>query len=261
MDLQALLDVMGIGLPGLLLLVGVGFATAILSAIVGMAGGVTLLSVMLLFFDPLVVIPLHGVVQLVSNSSRAVIQRKHLRWDLIGRYAVFILPAGFAGLVVAKQLPPDFIKAMIGCFVLLATWRPKLLLLGSHPEDTDPKRRFLFLGAAVGVLNVIIGATGPIIAPFFLNLRLTRFALIGTKAACQAAGHISKVVIFATTGFVFGDYWLLLVLLSITAIAGTWTGSRLLEYVNETWFIRMYMTVLTLIALHLIWVGILPNGG
>ena len=80
-------------------------ATSILSAVVGMAGGITLLSVMLLAVEPLVAIPLHGVVQLVSNSSRAVIQRGHLRWDIIGRFCVFLLPMGFVGLAIAQALP------------------------------------------------------------------------------------------------------------------------------------------------------------
>ena len=46
-------------------------ATSVLSAIVGMAGGITLLTVMLVFLDPLVAIPVHGAVQMVSNSSRS----------------------------------------------------------------------------------------------------------------------------------------------------------------------------------------------
>ncbi|MGY8806008.1 MAG: TSUP family transporter, partial [bacterium] len=113
----------------------VGFATAILSAIVGMAGGITLLSVMLLFYDPLLAIPLHGVVQLVSNSSRAVIHREHLRWNLIWRYGVLLLPLGFIGIEISQQLPPSITKAAIGLFVLFATWAPKLLLMGARPED------------------------------------------------------------------------------------------------------------------------------
>ena len=61
----------------LAILSAVALATSVLSAVVGMAGGITLLSVMLLFLEPLAAIPLHGVIQLVSNSSRAVIQRRH----------------------------------------------------------------------------------------------------------------------------------------------------------------------------------------
>lgn len=243
-----------LGLSGgeFLALTLVGFASSILSAVVGMAGGITLLSVMLLFYDPLIAIPLHGIVQLVSNSSRAIIQRRHLRWDLIWRYGVLLFPLGFVGVEISQQLPPAFTKGLIGVFVLFATWMPKLLLLGTHPEDSDPNRRFFLLGGAAGVLNTTIGATGPLIAPFFLNLGLTRFALIGTKAGCQALGHIAKIIIFGVVGFVYSDYFPLLVALCGSVIVGTLVGSRLLGQVNETWFVRIYKAVLTVVALYLV---------
>jgi len=230
----------------------VGFATAILSAIVGMAGGITLLAVMLLFYDPLIAIPLHGVVQLVSNSSRTVIHRRHLRWDLIWRYSVLLIPMGFIGVELSQQLPSMITKGLIGIFVLIATWMPQLLLLGTHPEDSDPKRRFLLLGGAFGFLNPTIGATGPLIAPFYLNRGLTRFALVGTKAGCQALGHVAKIIVFGVVGFVYTDYGPLLVALCGSVVLGTLVGSRLLHRVNETWFVRLYKTVLSVIALHLV---------
>jgi len=234
------------------LLGGAAFATSILSAVIGMAGGITLLTVMLLFLDPLIVIPLHGVIQLVSNSSRAVIQREHVAWPIVGRYAVLLLPMGFLGLELAQRLPPEGLRAIIGCFVLLATWRPTLLLFGRHPENSNPNRRFFFLGGVVGVVNIAIGATGPLIAPFFLNLGLSRFAIIGSKAACQAVGHLAKIAVFGFAGFAFGAHWVLLVTMVPLVIAGTWVGSRLLHHVNERWFIYLYKGVLSVIALRLV---------
>jgi uncharacterized membrane protein YfcA len=257
-DWPNLLLEMGISNGEFLALFLVGFATSILSAIVGMAGGITLLSVMLVFYDPLVAIPLHGVVQLVSNSSRAIIQRQHLRWDLIWRYSALLIPLGFLGVEISQQLPPSFTKGLIGVFVLFATWAPKLLMLGTHPEDSDPNRRFLLLGGAVGLLNTTIGATGPLIAPFFLNLGLTRFALIGTKAGCQALGHVAKIVIFGVVGFVYTSYAPLLAALCVSVVFGTMVGSRILNRVNEQWFIRLYKGVLTLVALYLVVGEILP---
>ena len=239
------------------LLAAAAFATSVLSAIVGMAGGITLLAVMLLFFEPLVAIPLHGVVQLVSNGSRAWIQRRHVRRDIALRYAILLLPMGFAGFGVARSLPPEAMRAAIGVFVLLATWRPGLLLVGTHPDRIDPKRRFFILGGVVGFLNVSIGATGPLIAPFFLNMGLTRFALIGTKAACQMLGHLSKIAVFGVAGFAFGANALLLAVLSAMVVAGTWTGSQLLHRVNERAFTILYKSVLTLIALRLVAVELL----
>jgi uncharacterized membrane protein YfcA len=249
-------------LLGLAILCTAGLLTAMLSAVIGMAGGVTLLSVMLLFLEPLVAIPIHGVVQLVSNGSRTFVQRKHVDWTILWRYSVMLVPMGFVGLAVARSLPPTVTRALIGAFVLIATWKPGWLLIGTQPERADIHRRFFFLGAVVGVLNMTIGAVGPLIAPFFLRIGLTRQALIGTKAACQAAGHLVKIAIFGIAGFVFAEYAIPLALLSLSVIVGTWIGSQMLESVNEAWFKRLYQGVLTLIALRLViwegmaWIGV-----
>jgi len=117
------------------------------------------------------------------------------------------------------------------------------------------------LGGVVGVLNMTIGATGPLIAPFFLNLGLPRQGVIGTKAACQTLGHFAKVAIFGITGFAFAAFALPLALLCIAVVAGTWVGSRVLGRVSETWFTRLYKVVLTVVALRLVlWDGVAVLG-
>ena len=243
---------MSLSSPEVGLLVAVAFATSVLSAIVGMAGGITLLSVMLLYLPPLVAIPVHGVVQLASNGSRAWLQRRHVEASLALRYGILLLPMGFAGLGLARSLPPDVARLAIGVFVLVATWAPGRLLLGTHPEAVDRNRRFLLLGGVVGFLNITLGATGPLIAPFFLNLGLGRQALVGTKAACQTLGHLSKIVIFGVVGFAYAAWLPVLALLCAAVVAGSWVGSRLLDRVAERTFVRLYRAVLTLIALRLI---------
>ena len=227
------------------------FFTAILSAIVGMAGGMTLLSVMLLFLPPLAAIPLHGAIQLASNFSRSVIQREHARYDLLWRYGLPLLPMGALGLLVAKQIPERALEAAIGAFVLLATWRPAWLARGAH-AGASTNARFTALGFVAGFLNVTIGATGPLVAPFFLNLGLPRQAVIGTQAGVQALGHVAKIVLYASFGFAFREHAVLLVAGSACAIAGTWVGSQLLDRISELWFTRLYKGVLTILALQLV---------
>ena len=223
-----------------------------LSAIVGMAGGITLLSVMLLFQDPLVAIPLHGAVQLVSNLSRTWIQREHVDRRIVVWSSLLLLPMGFAGIAVAKQLAPELARALIGVFVLAATWFPHALLLGARPEQVGLRRRFLLLGGAVGFLNTTIGATGPLIAPFYLNLGLPRQALIGTKAACQTLAHLAKLIVFSAAGFAFSGWLLPLARLSASTAAGTRVGSAVLDRVSEAAFVKLYKLVLTGIALQLV---------
>ncbi len=230
--------------------------TSILSAIVGMGGGITLLAVMLLFLDPLVAIPLHATIQLVSNGTRAVAQRQHVNWGILWRYSLPLLPLGWLSLQLAQGIPPDVARALIGLFVLVATWRPAWFLLGTHPGETNPNLRFLALGGVVGVFNVTFGATGPLIAPFFLNLGLTRFAIIGTKAACQLTSHAVKIGVFGLAGFAFGQWAGLLGLLCLCVVVGTAVGTRILSVVSETAFVKLYRAILTAVSLYLVvWHG------
>jgi uncharacterized membrane protein YfcA len=236
----------------LAILAAAAFATSVLSAVLGLAGGITLLAVMLLFFEPLVAIPLHAAVQLFSNSSRAVVHARELRWPIVASYALPLLPFGFAGLALARELPEAAARALIGVFVLAATWLPGLLFAGARAPAGDPRWRFLGLGCVVGFLNPTLGATGPLAAPFFLNLGLSRFALIGTQAACASLGHLAKIAVFGAVGFSFLEHLPLLVVLAACVVAGTALGTRLLERVDERTFTALYKGALTLIALRLV---------
>jgi len=230
----------------------VAFGTAMLSAIVGMAGGIILLGSMLVLLDPIVAIPVHGAIQLVSNTTRATVQRRHLQWPLIWRYAILLLPTGLIAIQIVVLAPQEILKGVIGVFVLFATWRPKWLLLGTRPDAIDSKRRFIILGAVVGFLNIIVGAVGPFIAPFFLNMGLSRQSIVGTKAACQAFGHVVKITLFGIAGFAFLAFFPLLAVMIPMVILGTWVGSRLLDKVSDKSFVWIFKTVLTLVATWLI---------
>jgi uncharacterized membrane protein YfcA len=162
---------------------------------------------------------------------------------------------GYVGLAFARSLTPQELQLGIGLFVLLATWG----LPGLRTSWTFrlSPRRFVWLGAVVGVLNVTVGATGPLVGPFFRNLGLPRQGVVGTFSACQTAGHLAKLVVFGTAGFAFGVFLVPLASMSAGVVAGTWVGSQLLERVPESLFRGFYRVALTLVALRLVlWDGL-----
>ena len=238
----------------LALLTATAFGTALFTAVAGLGGGIILLAVMLFFLEPLVAIPVHGVIQLVSNSTRTVIQRHHARWRIVGRYALLLLPMGFLGLTVARSIPPDQLRLVIGLFVLAATWAPARLWTAGRRE-TSPMV-FVALGGVVGFLNTTVGASGPLAGPFFRNLGLSRQGVVGTFSACQTVAHVAKLLVFLAVGFAFLTYVPLIALLSVGVIVGTWVGSLLLERISDRGFGMLYRVVLTSVALGLVWQGI-----
>lgn len=234
----------------------VSLLTAGVSAVLGMAGGIMLLAVMLFYLDPTVAIPIHALVQLTSNASRTAIHARSVRRDLLFPYVLLLLPAGALTLPLVQQAPADALRLGIGIFVLVATWRKSWLLLGIDPERIPIRPRFALVGAAGGALGPLVGATGPFIAPFFLGIGLTRFELIGTKAACQTTGHFAKLLLFGIAGFAFIEYANLMLCMAASTLAGTWLGTRALRKIDDERFTRLYKLTLTLVAIRLIWSGV-----
>lgn len=245
--------------PELVVIWGVSLATAAVSAILGMAGGMLLLAVMLLYLDPAVAIPVHAIAQLASNTSRSLAHWRSIRRDLVLPYLILLLPAGLLSVPLARHAPPDLLRALIGVFVLVATWRREWLLLGFHPETIPLGPRFTLVGGLAGLLGPVVGATGPFIAPFFLGLGLGRFELISTTAACQATGHLAKIGLFGAGGFAFGRHAPLYLGMILAVVAGTALGTRILAFIPEQRFASLFKAALTLLALRLIASG-LPLG-
>jgi uncharacterized membrane protein YfcA len=229
----------------------VAVGTSILSGVLGMAGGMLLLWALLLGLEPAVAIPVHGIVQLVSNASRAWFLREHVRTRFILPFALPLLPAGALGVLLLGALPPAAGKMLIGAFVLVFTWR------GSHPREKgkppeNPARQLALAGAIVGFFSTLVGATGPLIAPFILALELTPPATVGTMAACQVFQHASKVLVFGVAGFDFRDQVGPALALSVCAILGSAVGTRWLDRIDRDRFRRVVKIVLTLLAIELL---------
>ena len=72
-----------------IILIIAAFTTSMISAVIGMGGGITLLGIMaLLIPEGYMVVALHGVIQLVSNMTRTTIFRcPHLSTDYTAVYS------------------------------------------------------------------------------------------------------------------------------------------------------------------------------
>lgn len=226
---------------------------ATISGMIGMAGGILLLTVMLLVGLPApVAIPLHAVVQLTSNGTRVLAYRKTVRWRSAMIFILVSLPMPWFGLMILESLDPVLTKGIIGLVVMFATWAPKGGL------DLLPERLSMAIaGVLAGTLGVVIGATGPLIAPFFLRQDWAKEEVVGSKATCQAVIHLVKIFVFGAVGFAFYDHWKLLVPLLLAVVVGTWMGKLLNAKLTAKRFILIYRVVLSLLAVRLIYSGFL----
>ncbi len=235
------------------------FITSSISAVLGMGGGIILLGIMAVIIpNGYMVIALHGIIQLISNSTRTYVFKDYLKNNLIKEFLIgSLFGAAISALIIlflikfynvesASEIKVDFLKPMIGFFII---WY--LFLKG--PKKKKEAKSFIKVGSISGLASIFIGATGPLIAPFFLDSNLNKESIIANKAACQMITHLTKIPLFL---FFFNvnylDEYKLLLPLIIAVFIGTNFGKKILSFIPEKIFIKIFKSVLFLIAIKLI---------
>ena len=234
--------------PGLLvlLLVSAGF-TSLVTASIGAGGGVMLLAIMAQVLPPLVIIPVHGLVQLGSNLGRALMTWRHIDWRVLAAFLPGALVGAFVGSLVLVALPPRLWYLTIAAFILYLCWGPALPKRATGPIGTA------IAGALTTFATLFAGATGPLVAAFVKQIHSDRFRTIATFAACMSLQHAAKGVVFEQAGFDLGQWATLIIAMILCGALGTWLGLHVLRRLPEKRFRQVFDGVLTLLALRLIW--------
>jgi uncharacterized membrane protein YfcA len=234
----------------LVLLALVALATSMLSAVVGFGGGILLLAALASVIDPLAAIVVQGAIQLVGNTARAHAHHRAIDWSVVARLTVLVIPGSVLGLLVARDLEADTIRALMGGFILLVTWWPAATTGLARHVNTPT---LVSAGAVAGFGNVTVGATGPLLAPFFRAATANRLAFVGTFAAAQALGHLVKLITLSAGGATaIGDHLPLVAAGVVAVVIGTRLGTRVLRGVSEQRFGKIQRVVLTLLAVRLL---------
>ncbi len=218
------------------------FLTATLSGVLGMGGGILLLAVMAGYFPPAVAIPFHGAVQLASNVTRAAISWRDIAWHILGPMVAGSILGALVGSQIAITLPEASYQFLMGAFILVFTWLPKFK---SAPRIWG---KFFWVGGVSTALSFIVGATGPLVAPFFLKEDLTKESIVATKAGGQATTHLLKVGVFSVFGFQLQQHWPLFLSMTAAVLLGTILGKALLNRLPERAFLLLFRALITILA-------------
>ena len=81
-----------------------------------------MLALMGLVIPVAALIPVHGAVQLGSNTGRAWHQREFVRWDVALPFIVGSVVGGIAGVFLVVQLPDALLKIVLGALIISGRW-------------------------------------------------------------------------------------------------------------------------------------------
>ena len=236
---------MGVDILTLIIVVA-SFATAFLSSIFGMLGGLILMGILVSLIQVGPAMILHGLIQMTSNGYRAWLNQKDINWKIIGTL--------FLGNVIAMAtlffiaFVPDRITVLfaLGILPYIAWAMPNNLAF-----DVTKTPIGILAGMVVVGTNLLAGVGGPLLDVFFQRVEMTRHQVVATKAVAQFLGHVSKVIFFGGLAVTSSAenwpvFWLLITAM-IVSVIGTTLGKKVLDRINDktffSWTQRIMLTV------------------
>ena len=179
--------------------------SSFISGVFGMAGGMVLLGVLLIYFDVATGMVLFSIIQLAANGWRALHWRHFVLWPIFYGYVGGALIA-FAVMRYLAYVPD---KAIV--YILLGLMPFSVDVL---PQSMRPNIEWrgvpFFTGIFTTVLQFMAGVGGLFLDIFFNRSKLDRKTTNATKAVTQTFSHVLRAAYFgslAGIGDLKVEYW------------------------------------------------------
>ncbi len=224
------------------------FFTSLLTAITGVGGGMILIAAMVGVVPAAALVPVHAVIQLASNVSRAGFGWRHIRWEYMTAFVAGSIIAGALGSQFIRLINLDYITLFVAAFILLSVWVPNWInvLLNERSE-------MFSIGVVQTGLGTMGGTTGPLANASLMRLACARDEVVTTVAAQMSVTHIIKIMAFSLLGVSIWSWWPLMTGMSVGVILGSWVGTRSRAKLNEQLFKRIVNILLTVLALRMVY--------
>src|ERR1051326_126350 len=158
-----------------------------ISGVFGMAGGMVLLGVLLVYFDVATAMGLFSILQITANGWRALHWRSYVLWPIFYWYVAGAILA----FVVMRSIAYVPNKAMVYILLGLMPFTVEVL-----PESIRPNIEWRGVPFITGIFTTVIqfmaGVGGLFLDIFFNKIRLDRKTTNATQAIPQTLTHLLR---------------------------------------------------------------------
>lgn len=204
----------------------VGFTVA---GVAGIGGGIITLPALIWAIGARDAITALAFTQILAAVSRMYFNWSDISWPVVRWFCLGAVPAVVAGSIVFIATPPDTLPRLLGGIILL------VVLFRHTPWGKRSRMRlrwFTPLGAVSGFLTGMVGAVGPLVAPFYLGYGLVTGAFVGTSSLNVIIGQAPRLAVYGADGLLTVNTLIIGVATGLIAFPGAYIGSLILRRVS-----------------------------
>lgn len=226
----------------------VGFVAGALSGSIGFGGGMILLPVITYFYGVEVAVPVSTIAQLMSNLSRMGFGFKEIHWKSAGWFLLAAVPFTAFGAIGFAVAPKVILTRILGVVLILFSiikLRGKIHLRGGE-------KTMLVGGGLTGVVNGMLGISGPLSSAVFMTLELSPIAYVASEATAAATMHVVKIIVYQQLALMDGSVFRNGFCIGLAMIAGNFLANRILRVANKKKYKAVIAVFMMLVSLWLV---------
>lgn len=233
------------------------FVSAFVSALVGTAVGfgssTVFMPLALFFLDFRTALVLVALSHIFSNASRLVFFHRGVDRRMLVLLGAPSLLATVAGAALVAHVSQSLFKLLLGVFLVVFS----LFSFTGHVVRVRPTKSNEIVGGFLsGFLAGLIGTGGALRAAFLTSFGMKKNAYIATASAIAIGNDVTRVPVYMAGGFLGQQYYWYIPVLFVLAIAGSYTGKKVVEKIPQRRFRSLVLIALALIALKFVYDGL-----
>ncbi|MGB1032081.1 MAG: sulfite exporter TauE/SafE family protein, partial [Flavobacteriales bacterium] len=185
----------------------------------------------------------------LGRPTRIILFWKNINWNIVKAYLPLAAFGAFLGAWLFSNFKSDVLQLIIALFLVSTAWQFKF----GKEKKSFPMKLFWFgpIGFVVAFISSLVGATGPLLNPFYLNYGVSKEELVATKAANSFFVAMIQLPTYAFFGALEGSMWSYGLAIGLGAGLGNFIGKKWLKKITDLRFRQLL--VITMVVIGGVW--------
>lgn len=233
-----------------------GFVAWAISTLAAGGGSMLLVAATSSLLGGHAVAPIVTVASLMAGPARMALFWKHIDWRLVGWYLPGAVAGASLGGWIFTRLSGELVQVAIGIFLVSTAWQFRL---GERPRSFRMRLRwFPAVSFASGLTSAIVGASGVLTNPFYLNYGMLKERMVATRAVNSLVIQLAKIATYAAFGALSADLATHGVVAGAGAVLAIWVTRPWLHRLRARRFRQFAVAAMVASGVLLLWQRISP---
>jgi uncharacterized membrane protein YfcA len=197
------------------------------------------------------VAPVVSMSSLMASPARIITLWRHIRWSL----AAWYVPGAAAGAVLGgwllTRMPSPWIEICLAAFLLSTVWQYRMGARSTSFPMSLPW--FIPVSFCSGTISGVVGASGLLANPFYLNYGLIKEEMLATRAVNSLAIQLVKLASYGAFGVLNEPVLRYGMAAGIGAVLAICVANRWLAFLSTRRFRQLAIAAMAVAGLLILW--------